>query len=157
MGFSMVFSTISTSWGTSLSVVLDTEYKEVACSSAFALRNVIPKTPKYVIDAPLSAAFTIPLIQRFLNPIRLIGCSWKDDKVIGIAAGNTWSRSARRKMQEDVDNGEAALGFRITVVDKEDRSQVSIEWRIGHDAILFESFCGKIKNVVQQKHPSSSS
>jgi len=138
-------------------VLLETEYQDVACSTAFALRNVIPKSPKYVFDAPLSASFTIPLIQRLLNPMRLIGSSWKDNKVIGIAAGNTWSRSARRKMALEVDDGEAALGFRITVVDKNDASQVSIEWRIGHDPILFESFCGKIKSVVQQKYGSPSS
>jgi hypothetical protein len=44
---------------------------------------------------------------------------------------------------------EVKLGFRIHVTDKGDMSEVGIEWRIGTDVVLFESFCGKIKSIVQ--------
>jgi hypothetical protein len=44
---------------------------------------------------------------------------------------------------------EVKLGFRIHVMDKDDMSEVGIEWRIGTDVVLFESFCGKIKTIVQ--------
>jgi len=41
------------------------------------------------------------------------------------------------------------LAFRIHVRDINDASEVEIEWRIGEDIILFESFCGKLKSIVQ--------
>lgn len=49
------------------------------------------------------------------------------------------------------------LGVRINIKDAQNGSQVTIEWRIGTDVMLFESFCGKIKGVVQQSHQSSNS
>ena len=74
---------------------------------------------------------------------------WEQDRCIGAVTGNVWSRSARRKGQEGMETEEVKLGFRIHVMDKGDMSEVGIEWRIGTDVVLFESFCGKIKSIVQ--------
>jgi hypothetical protein len=77
---------------------------------------------------------------------------WQDNIGIGSVTGNIWSRSARRKRQEEIeDKDEVRLGFRIRVNDEGDRTQVVIEWRIGTDVILFESFGGKIKSIVQHQ------
>jgi hypothetical protein len=76
---------------------------------------------------------------------------WDGDCGVGAVAGNVWSRAARRKFQ-DLMNGDVKLGFRITVKNIEDSdmtSQVIIEWRIGTDVVLFQSFCGKLKTIVQ--------
>lgn len=66
-------------------------------------------------------------------------------------AGNLWSRAARRKQEESREiDWEIRLGFRITVVDvEESTSRVDVEWRLGTDVVLFESFCGKLKSIVQ--------
>jgi len=82
---------------------------------------------------------------------------WAGNIGIGSVAGNVWSRSVRRKTQNDpsMDSSEdvVKLGFRISVVEMwDDLSQVVIEWRIGVDVVLFESFCGKVKSIVQQSH-----
>ena len=63
-----------------------------------------------------------------------------------------WSRSARRKTQDDTTMDEGIkLGFRVSVKDvPNDASQVAIEWRIGTDVVIFESFSGKLKSIVQR-------
>ena len=126
--------------------------KDVSCPQAHALHNLQPNSPRYIISAPLSASFTIPLIQRFLFPISTILYRWENNTGIGAVAGNVWSRAARRKHQEssnDTDR-EIRLGFRITVLDIDDsKSRVDVEWRMGIDVVLFESFCGKLKSIVQ--------
>ena len=79
--------------------------------------------------------------------------SWEGNIGIGSVTGNVWSRSARRKIQNSIDDSEEIkLGFRINVIEKQEASQVEIEWRMGTDVVLFESFCGKVKSIVQQNH-----
>ena len=125
--------------------------QDVSCPQALSLRNLIPQSPRYIISAPLSASFTVPLIQRFLFPISTILYKWENNVGIGAVAGNVWSRAARRKQQESREiDWEIRLGFRITVVDVEvSTSRVDVEWRQGTDVVLFESFCGKLKSIVQ--------
>jgi len=81
---------------------------------------------------------------------------------VGSASGNVWSRSARRKrkradMESQNDNvatrssGEVsvhtlALMVRITVID----AQADVRWLRGHDALLFESFCGMLKRALRE-------
>ena len=71
--------------------------------------------------------------------------------------GNVWSRSARRKGREQMQETkkEIQFGFRITVHDgigeEGEGSRVEIEWRMGVDVVLFESFNGKVKSIVQQQ------
>jgi hypothetical protein len=109
---------------------------------------LIPKTPRYVINAPLASVFTIPRIQRGLLELRITDCKWDGNCGVGAVAGNVWSRAARRRPQETTD-GNIKLGFRISVQDTKMASTVAVEWRIGSDVVLFESFCGKVKTVVQ--------
>jgi hypothetical protein len=45
---------------------------------------------------------------------------------------------------------ETKFGFRIQVRDMGMTALVDIEWRWGTDVVLFESFCGKVKGIVQQ-------
>ena len=85
---------------------------------------------------------------------------WQGDKCIGAVTGNVWSRSARRKAPtkptEREGEEEVKLGFRIQVKDMGTTAQVDVEWRWGRDVILFESFCGKIKGIVQVQRTESS-
>ena len=125
----------------------------VSCPQALALRHIIPHSPRYIISSPLSASFTIPLIQRFLLLMSTILYKWENNVGIGAVSGNLWSRSARRKRQESPssteENKDIRLGFRITVTEEDDAtSRVDVEWRIGTDVILFNSFCGKLKSIV---------
>jgi 23S rRNA (adenine1618-N6)-methyltransferase len=122
--------------------------KDVSCPVALSLRPHLPKNPKYVISAPLSASFTIPIVQRFVTSLHLSTYAWEGDIGIGAVTGNVWSRSVRRN--PPTPSTEIKLAFRITVTDTNDTSTVTIEWRIGTDIILFESFCGKIKQVITQ-------
>lgn len=114
------------------------------------MRGYLPKMPKYMISAPLSASFTIPVLQRFMTSLRVTDYIWEGNIGVGAVNGNVWSRAARRKGPASSDLDDIKLGFRITVRDTNDGSEISIEWRIGTDVILFESFCGKIKEIVRR-------
>ena len=130
--------------------------QDVACPAALALRDFTPKSSKYIIRAPLSPSFTIPILHRFLSTLRTLQYTWENNVCIAAFAGNVWSRSARRKnisLQEEPMQleEEARVGVRLGVTAAGgDTSQVKIEWRIGTDVILFHSFCGRVKNVVLQ-------
>ena len=89
---------------------------------------------------------------------------------IGFAPKDVWSRSARRQtkkeemtaqtasnesmdedaMDEDDDEAEPALGFKIQLTRVEDGKGVDvlIRWLQGHDSVLFESFCGMVKRQL---------
>jgi hypothetical protein len=54
-----------------------------------------------------------------------------------------------------MDNEQVRLGFRINMTDMGGTSKVGIEWRIGTDVVLFESFCGKVKSIVQHSEQRS--
>jgi 23S rRNA (adenine1618-N6)-methyltransferase len=88
---------------------------------------------------------------------------WKEERMagVGLAAQNVWSRSARRKKKRDeemkkadiaeMDEGEdeeedekVALGFKIGVTEQ----GVQVRWLQGTDQVLYESFCGMLKRVV---------
>jgi hypothetical protein len=77
--------------------------------------------------------------------------TWENNIAIGAVSGNVWSRSARRKTRDTTVVGGITLGFRISVKDvPNDASQVAVEWRIGTDVVLFESFGGKLKGIIQR-------
>jgi len=110
--------------------------------------------------------------------------TWEGEKCIGAVTGNAWSRSARRKIrtrnpsseetttkpaseetttkptsEEATTNptSEIQLGFRIQVRDWGRMGRVEVEWRWGWDVVLFESFCGKVKGIIQQSQSQSQS
>lgn len=79
---------------------------------------------------------------------------------VGFSERAVWSRASRRQvakkqgeaMEED-DDPEMAFGFKIHVVAArggESGSRVTIRWLKGHDAVLFESFCGMVKRKQEE-------
>lgn len=52
--------------------------------------------------------------------------------------------------EEEEEREEMRLGFRIQVRDRGVMGLVEVEWRWGRDVVLFESFCGKMKGIIQQ-------
>ena len=54
-------------------------------------------------------------------------------------------------------SSEIQLGFRIQARDCGDMGRVEVEWRWGWDVVLFESFCGKVKGIIQQSQSQSQS
>ena len=79
---------------------------------------------------------------------------------IGYTKGNVWSRAARRKQRNIIDestitksDGEdeaehAVFGFRIQLKGEEGRPVIQIRWLQGKDSVLFESFCGMLKRQM---------
>ena len=78
---------------------------------------------------------------------------------IGYARSNVWSRAARRKKDnfqvaknvtddEEEEDGEAAIGFKIRLVAAENGQVVQVRWLRGKDSVLFESFCGMLKRQI---------
>ncbi|KAI9816300.1 MAG: hypothetical protein M1827_001902 [Pycnora praestabilis] len=77
---------------------------------------------------------------------------------IGISAGNVWSRASRRRHArgetngEEIDEDEEALGFKITLKMRKGLEGVDIiaRWLLGHDALVFESFCGMLQRKIKE-------
>lgn len=73
----------------------------------------------------------------------------------GEAAGNVWSRAARRVKArggkvEASGNGGVKLGFRVVVSAREGGCGVVVRWMRGSDQVLFESFCGVVRGRFRQ-------
>ena len=78
--------------------------------------------------------------------------------VIGRATENVWSRSWRRKkmrgeahvekVKEMPSDGTCAFGFAVAIYDADGMLTVVVKWREGHDAIMYESFCGFMKRKL---------
>ena len=87
---------------------------------------------------------------------------------LGFANGNVWSRAARRQQaqksshamanmeaehesDDDMDDSEPALGFKIQLSSEDQGSVgVMVRWIQGQDSVLFESFCGMLKRQLIQ-------
>ena len=84
---------------------------------------------------------------------------------IGRARSNVWSRAARRKQKniideatraksdgedddDDDDEQQPALGFKIQMSAGEGGQVIQVRWLQGRDSILFESFCGMLKRQM---------
>lgn len=73
----------------------------------------------------------------------------------GEAAGNVWSRAARRakargeKFELSGDGG-VKLGFRVVASAREGGCGVVVRWVRGGDQVLFESFCGVVRRRFRQ-------
>ena len=76
---------------------------------------------------------------------------------IGFANGNVWSRAARRSKRSQVDAGRAghldkppedddqALGFRLSLQERDNGAVVDVRWLLGTNSVLYESFCGMLR------------
>lgn len=70
----------------------------------------------------------------------------------GEAAGNVWSRAARRAKArgDEVEMGGLKLGFRVEVGAREGGCVVMVRWVTGSNQVLFESFCGVIRRKFRE-------
>jgi len=87
---------------------------------------------------------------------------WKASISIGVGFSEkaVWSRASRRQVErkqgdtmDEDDDLEMAFGFNVHVVadlDGESKARVMIRWLKGHDAVLFESFCGMLKRKLEE-------
>ncbi len=110
--------------------------------------------------------------QRIDESIKNLGIRWQWRPSIltgvGFAKEKVWSRAARRRQRslgsqsgdtkkevddEDEDDDDAALAFKVQVTQSKEAGNVVvvIRWLKGHDAVLFESFCGMLKRLVESK------
>ena len=78
---------------------------------------------------------------------------------IGRAKSNVWSRAARRKQKniineatsaksDEEDDEHAILGFKIQIGAREGGQVIQVRWMQGKDSVLFESFCGMLKRQM---------
>jgi 23S rRNA (adenine1618-N6)-methyltransferase len=81
---------------------------------------------------------------------------------IGFSGKAVWSRAARRHvtksqaaaMEDDSDEEEMAIGFKVQVEANAGGvggSKITIRWLKGHDSVLFESFCGMLKRKIEEE------
>lgn len=92
---------------------------------------------------------------------------WKEDGQGGLvfAKGNVWSRSARRKRQRQAADAAVEDRTRAELSNHEDDSALNaalivrlevrptetvIRWLKGNDSVLFESFCGMLKRMIEK-------
>ena len=109
---------------------------------------------------PLPTSIDIDAAKHIIDQqARRLHIRWNHATKVGEAAGNVWSRAYRRdyerkrkeaaassaddtNMQDDMEDMEVALAFRIKVLDEQ--REVVIEWLRGRDQVLWESFCGMV-------------
>lgn len=127
------------------------------------IKHILPLPAEYKLpipDAPMER-FT-KAIDETMHHLEL-QWKWNDELHLGYgrATKNVWSRSARRKRKregaakqsagqkeaekkEDSDN-DVALGFEIRL----QTDELVLRWVQGQDQVLFESFCGMMKQTLQ--------
>ncbi|TVY75657.1 U6 small nuclear RNA (adenine-(43)-N(6))-methyltransferase [Lachnellula suecica] len=127
-------------------------------------KNLLPFPAEYHIPFANSgeAAQVGEQINSTLEAL-LLKWMWKPAKAIGLGFSDkaVWSRAARRQqstkkdedtMDEDEDEDNMALGFKIHMegkVDGQAVNMVTIRWIKGHDSVLFGSFCGMLKRKLE--------
>jgi 23S rRNA (adenine1618-N6)-methyltransferase len=106
-------------------------------------------------------------LEEACQPLELISWAWDRQTLSGrgTAAQNVWSRAWRRRKLQNGSSGGAELaklapdaeqtcvfGFRISVrVGAE--IVVTARWTLGHESILFESFCAYLRGRIKIKDP----
>lgn len=133
----------------------------------------IATLPKHLLPFPSESSFNVHELstescsQLLNNTIHALDIRWQYRPImatgVGFAKGNVWSRAARRKQQqsptdstnkaqamnEEDEDGEPALGFKIQLSKRDEGGvQVAIRWLQGRDSVLFESFCGMLKRQL---------
>ncbi|KAF6232515.1 hypothetical protein HO173_009183 [Letharia columbiana] len=129
--------------------------------------------PKHLLPFPSESSFTVETsiesCSHCLNAtLQALELRWQYRPImatgVGFAKGSVWSRAARRKQQQsptdsvekdqamdqDDENGEPALGFKIQLrKENEGGVGVMVRWLQGRDSVLFESFCGMLKRQLK--------
>ncbi|KAL2761036.1 hypothetical protein ACRALDRAFT_1038023 [Sodiomyces alcalophilus JCM 7366] len=109
-------------------------------------------------------------IDELMCSLELVSWDWDRQKLRGVgrAPENVWSRSWRRKkaaLQREGafdgvvkamadGSGPCAFGFEIDLDITRAGMTVGCRWREGHDASLFESFCGFLRTRLTARHAS---
>ncbi|ROT41941.1 hypothetical protein SODALDRAFT_302930 [Sodiomyces alkalinus F11] len=149
--------------------------------SAGAARGLKGEKWKKILPPPLDAEVaTVPLeqgvgkmgdrVDELMCSLELVSWAWDKQKLRGVgrAPENVWSRSWRRKkvalqrggifdgvVKAMIDgSGPCAFGFEIDLDIKRAGMTVRCCWREGHDASLFESFCGFLRTRLAAQHGS---
>ncbi|MCJ1316847.1 hypothetical protein MMC15_002168 [Xylographa vitiligo] len=137
--------------------------------------------PKHLLPFPSETSFSIPkstidtVAGRVNDTVQPLDVQWQYrpqiSTGIGFAKENVWSRSARRRKQQqgtafsskkptsedtmgessdEDDEPEPALGFKLEIRQDEeaDNMEVRCRWLKGGDHVLFESFCGMLKRQI---------
>ena len=127
--------------------------------------------PKHLLPFPSESSFTVEISvekcsHRLDDTLQALDLQWQYRPImatgVGFAKENVWSRAARRKQQQsptnstdrdpDMNEGEddgPALGFKIRLEGLGSGSLVQVRWLQGGDSVLFESFCGMLKQQLK--------
>lgn len=147
--------------------------------STYAARGMSAEQWKKILPRPVDAEIVnFPLekgvgkvgdqIDEMMCSLELLSWQWDKQRLRGVgrAPENVWSRAWRRKkarmqqegktddaMMNTADgSGPCAFGFEIDLDIKRSGMTVSCRWREGHEASIFESFCGYLKTRLTDKH-----
>ena len=138
------------------------------------LQDVVRGTttlPKHLLPFPSEDVFFIhnltlhASVERLNQILNALDLRWQYKSIIttgvGFAKDNVWSRSARRRQQQqnsqnqthdqemDPEDYEPALGFKVRLQQqKEEGVEVHLRWLKGRNSVLFESFCGMLRRQL---------
>ncbi|KAK0644756.1 Ribosomal RNA large subunit methyltransferase F [Lasiodiplodia hormozganensis] len=166
------FSSVA-EWKASISGEGKTKGPNSVCTGSEVEMEIARRDMNIKHILPLPTDYKLPIsdipMERFAKAIdetmHNLALQWKWNEELrlgyGRATKNVWSRSARRKrkreeggkqatLEKDVElkdesDNEIALGFEISV----QTDELLIRWVQGQDQVLFESFCGMMKQTLQ--------
>ncbi|KAK0742026.1 hypothetical protein B0T21DRAFT_123503 [Apiosordaria backusii] len=114
-------------------------------------------------DAPVD--LVIERVNEVIGSLELISWSWDSSamKGIGRTRGNVWSRAWRRKKMRGQateattpalpsstpESSQCRLGFAVAIEMGVSTTTVTLHWREGHDAVIFESFGGFLQGKMK--------
>lgn len=133
-------------------------WKKILPPSVMAELLVLPA------DQPIDPI--ISQVQDIMGSLELMSWIWDPEaaKGVGRTRENVWSRAWRRKKLREQQEGtkseahdnmgseseECRLGFEVRVVAGGSDTRVSLHWREGHDALIFESLCGFLQRKLKE-------
>jgi len=142
---------------------------DIARPSAPALRRILP--PRTTHRQPLPITPPAGTVQRVLDALVSEAVSVSNttgDKICVVAKQDTWSRSARRKAAripssgkksvDDVEEDDGSQRPPVLVVhvwvesstEGENKAQLVVQWKRGHDAQAFEGFASHVGRKVRE-------
>lgn len=128
--------------------------QSTSVSKSSSLKGCSPFPPESTIQITSNPEHLVKAVSTLLTGLQLLRVEWLRDGqiVIGEAAGDVWSRSARRAAQRGtLSLGEdVRLGFLMEIME----NHVLVRWTRGRDALLFESFRGMMRRKLQELTPA---
>jgi 23S rRNA (adenine1618-N6)-methyltransferase len=138
-------------------------------------RKILPPsvtTELLVLPAAGPVEPVISRIKEIVGALELTSWTWEPEAARGLgrARENVWSRAWRRKkmrehqteVQSEAPTAMAAseaevcrLGFEIAVLVGKSETRVSLHWREGHDALIFESLGGFLQGKLRELQNTS--